>query len=855
MRKLRACLLVLCVFVCISSITFAASFTDTKGTVYEGIVDRIAGLGIVNGVSDQTFAPNKGITRGEMAKIIVYVKGMQNYADTAHFTPTFTDTKSHWAKNYIQVAVELGLLKGYEDETFRPDKEVTYAETIAIVLRALGYVNVDETSGAAWYSNYVKRMYDINLNQGMPAISSYTASAKRGDVAILWWNMLISNRWAIAYQTEGDGLTYTYANETPLQSLFPDYQYVRGTVTSIKNGDSGDTIAVSINGSWYNTFSEVPLFSLGALGTGVYDTKKEVLYGFSIDDDLSDYKIVAGPIFYLNELGYKLSNSRAQYAYGSKNNATYAILVVSESSDRILRSVLVDASDSVIFDSIKIEYDKNSSSSSKDRQFGRIYINGNNAADEQFASTDAVIIVNGQKVGWNSIPKGAILTSLIKGSLYTYETTIVEGKLTNYDNLKELYVDLDKYLVSSNCIYTVDGETVGNSTKLKEYRYSALTKKKLEELKVRNMKFHLNVANEITKIEFGKYAYDSVDDKYEKGLYKFFYVQKLSYPSGDTEVRLSGINVDGKSVKYTVEDSKGDSFDIGDLVAVEMDAKFKNEVKSVKVITSNSNFGDDIKVVYHPKDEYDEGTESFGQYTMTVDTLIYDVGMEYKTNSTTEIEGCSVKSISKIENLGDLSKYQFVLICNDDLDIEVVFAEKDVNRVTYPVARVVSLGKVKESESGDKNSLQYVDAKISLVDGKTENYKVLSNECKEGELITFDVEGKDTLVVKERFNTEFFGIDKDIVITAIDKKTKEISIQGTSRAFSLKASFFKFNGRDYDFDEYHFIMANVKKDSDDNWKFTSANFVDKDNISLKVGDRIAFDELNTIAVVYRGFEE
>ena len=848
MKKFGLVLLVLCALVCISSVTFAASFTDTKDTPYEGVVERIAGLGIVNGVSDSIFAPYKSITRGEMAKIIVYVKGMQNYADTAKLTPTFTDTKSHWAKNYIQVAVGLGLLKGYEDETFRPDQEVTYAETIAIVLRSLGYVNVDETSGAAWYSNYVKRMYDINLHQGMPNISSYTAPAKRGDVAILWWNMLVSDRWAISSQSESAGLTYTYSKETQLEKLFPDYTYVKGTITSIKNGESGDTIAVRINGYWYNTFDEVPLSCLGAWGTGVYDKEAEVLYGFSIDDDLSNFELIAGPIFYLNEQGYKLSNARAQYAYGSKSSATFAILAVSQLDQRIFRSVLVDASDSVIFDSIKIEYDKKSNA--KDKQVGRIYINGNNAEDEQFATTDAVIIVNGKKVAWNNIPKGAILTTLIKGSLYTYETGFIEGKIAKVGSLRELYIDLDKYLVTSDCVYSIKGETVGSSTKLKEYRFSSLTKAKLEELKSRTAKFYLNAASEIAKIEFSRYDSDNIEDKYENGGYKLLYVQKKTYPSDDSGVNLVGKTLDGKTVKYTVSDAQGNALNIGDFIVLEVNAD--DEIKNVQLISANKKLGDDVNVIYHTKEEYEDG--DFGQYTMTDKTLIYSVAKEYKTNSTSEISNCNVTQVSSIEDLGDLSKYDFVLVCNEDNNIDVIYAEREVNKVAYQVARVVSLEKDPDAKtSGTGNAAYMLKAKVSIIDGGTETYKVLSGDCEEGELITFEVVNKDTMNIKERFKIELIGCDKDIVVESIDKKTKEIWAADSSK-IDLKDTSYSVNGRIFDFVDYQFIMATVKKDTDSGkWKFTSAVFHDKEDITLKVGDRIVFDELNGIAVVYRGY--
>ena len=117
MKKLRVCLLIICCIICVSSVSFATNFYDVKGTAYEGIVDRIAGLGIVDGVSKGVFAPNKSITRGQIAKMIVFVRGLQDYADSSTFSPSFSDTKNHWAKDYIETAEDTPFAAVSADDT------------------------------------------------------------------------------------------------------------------------------------------------------------------------------------------------------------------------------------------------------------------------------------------------------------------------------------------------------------------------------------------------------------------------------------------------------------------------------------------------------------------------------------------------------------------------------------------------------------------------------------------------------------------------------------------------------------------------------------------------------------------
>ena len=54
---------------------------------------------------------------------------------------SFTDTANHWAKNDIEKAFEQGLLKGYSDGTFKPNKELTRVQAVSILVRALNLEN------------------------------------------------------------------------------------------------------------------------------------------------------------------------------------------------------------------------------------------------------------------------------------------------------------------------------------------------------------------------------------------------------------------------------------------------------------------------------------------------------------------------------------------------------------------------------------------------------------------------------------------------------------------------------------------------------------------------------------------
>ncbi len=80
------------------------------------------------GYPDGTFKPNRYITRAEAAAIFFnLLKLKPKYP----ITPTFRDTdKKHWAYGVIEAVVEAGIISGYPDRTYRPDKPITRAEFV-----------------------------------------------------------------------------------------------------------------------------------------------------------------------------------------------------------------------------------------------------------------------------------------------------------------------------------------------------------------------------------------------------------------------------------------------------------------------------------------------------------------------------------------------------------------------------------------------------------------------------------------------------------------------------------------------------------------------------------------------------
>ncbi len=102
---------------------------------YNAAISTMAKLGIVEGRLDNEFVADAYITRAEFATICARF-------DDSEFTITdeFTDIAGHWAEDYIHEAAAHGWIKGYDDNTFKPDQYITRAEAMTMVNRVLNRI-------------------------------------------------------------------------------------------------------------------------------------------------------------------------------------------------------------------------------------------------------------------------------------------------------------------------------------------------------------------------------------------------------------------------------------------------------------------------------------------------------------------------------------------------------------------------------------------------------------------------------------------------------------------------------------------------------------------------------------------
>ena len=134
-------------------------FSDVSGSSwYSTAVSTLANIGVIDGYQDGTFGPQRNITRAELATILARFCDAAGSFNKDHFN----DISGSWARKYINQAAKAGLVNGYSDGTFRPNQNITRAETIVMVNRILGrsvnadtvlrgYKSFEDVPAGSWY--------------------------------------------------------------------------------------------------------------------------------------------------------------------------------------------------------------------------------------------------------------------------------------------------------------------------------------------------------------------------------------------------------------------------------------------------------------------------------------------------------------------------------------------------------------------------------------------------------------------------------------------------------------------------------------------------------------------------------
>ena len=168
-----------------------SGFRDVaSGSWYNTYVATLNNAGVITDSSNGYFRPNEAITRAELAAMLA------KFSETTGAANYFNDVSAkYWAANAIAICAKLGWINGYPDGTFRPDKNVTRAELMAMINRATG--RAPKSADAflpgmkTWIDNTTDKWYYLDVQE---ATNSHSYTVKGSET----WTALTSDpNWSL----------------------------------------------------------------------------------------------------------------------------------------------------------------------------------------------------------------------------------------------------------------------------------------------------------------------------------------------------------------------------------------------------------------------------------------------------------------------------------------------------------------------------------------------------------------------------------------------------------------------------------------------------------------------------------
>lgn len=157
---------------------YTKSFADVPSTHWAAeVISNLAARQLVQGVSKEHFSPDRTVTRAEFTAMLVRLLELE-----ANGSAPFTDVSSgKWYADAVAAAVQAGIVQGVTQDSFAPDAPITRQEMATMVVRsfhhAAGQTQTSEAeapfddiaASPAWARESIEQAYALGLVQGRAA--------------------------------------------------------------------------------------------------------------------------------------------------------------------------------------------------------------------------------------------------------------------------------------------------------------------------------------------------------------------------------------------------------------------------------------------------------------------------------------------------------------------------------------------------------------------------------------------------------------------------------------------------------------------------------------------------------------
>jgi hypothetical protein len=325
MKKFKKIIALITVAMFLLSFAAPSAFAATQ----EEAFGRLNALGVAYGDDKGDPMYTKSFTRAEAAAIMVNLLGMKAAIDSAKGATKFKDVPaSHWASGVVNLAVGAGVIKGYPDGSYKPDKEVSYAEMSAMLVQVLGY---GPKLQGAWPTNVIGKAAQLGLLDGI-TVTDFNAAAVRSNV------FLAADKATTVKPLIEDRLGYVEDTKTLMENklnvvkkteaVVTQVPMTSGTKNKVTAGTTFDVIE-SLDVNPYLGLKVVPwvkddkVFFLDVKTSAsdvIVDTVKAI-NGVTNDPGATAQTIVAGTIIKANKLDkdYTVATTPAPTIYKNYN--------------------------------------------------------------------------------------------------------------------------------------------------------------------------------------------------------------------------------------------------------------------------------------------------------------------------------------------------------------------------------------------------------------------------------------------------------------------------------------------------------------------------------------------------------
>lgn len=298
MKKRTACLMLcVCILLCLAAPAHAADtaeFTDQGRIRNVGAVQMLVDLGLISGYEDGTFRPENYITREEVAKLMAILCTEEPQSTGSVW---FYDVQGSWAASYIGYCAELGIIGGNGQGSFRPQDNVTAQELAKMLLVILGN-SPERYSGAQWAENVNADAQQTGIYDGLAAQVSMPVS--RDNACLLIYNAM---RCPAIQNPDAEGLMKYVLDDLMNPKSYLEVRYELTRYTAVLTGNEYADLTQS--------GGKLAAGTTKLAGHKAFDVSSDLsLIGRNVDIFVKDGRVFGMPCYVAGELYYTFDSTQ-----------------------------------------------------------------------------------------------------------------------------------------------------------------------------------------------------------------------------------------------------------------------------------------------------------------------------------------------------------------------------------------------------------------------------------------------------------------------------------------------------------------------------------------------------------------